>query len=87
MRCGSRTARSRRTPATSDTTPARGSSGRSSAPASYQLGPSGWAYLAAINQVESNFDQSTLPGVHSATNADGAAGPMQHGIGAAAGNT
>jgi hypothetical protein len=54
---------------------------------SYQLGPSGWAYLAAINQIESNFDQSTLPGVDSGTNADGAAGPMQIGIGGAAGNT
>lgn len=54
---------------------------------SYQLGPSGWAYLAAINQVESNFDRSTLPGMHSGTNADGAAGPMQIGIGGAAGNT
>ena len=54
---------------------------------SYQLGPSGWAYLAAINQIESNFDRSTLPGVHSGTNADGAAGPMQIGIGGTAGNT
>jgi hypothetical protein len=53
---------------------------------SYQLGPSGWAYLAAINQIESNFDQSTLLGVHSGTNADGAAGPMQIGIGGTAGN-
>jgi Transglycosylase SLT domain len=54
---------------------------------SYQLGASGWAYLAAINQIESNFNQSTLPGVHSGTNADGAAGPMQLGIGGTAGNT
>ena len=54
---------------------------------SYQLGPGGWAYLAAINEIESNFDRSTLPGVHSGTNADGAAGPMQIGIGGAAGNT
>jgi Transglycosylase SLT domain len=54
---------------------------------SYGLGASGWAYLAAINQIESNFNQSTLPGVHSATNADGAAGPMRIGIGGTAGNT
>jgi Transglycosylase SLT domain len=54
---------------------------------SYELGAAGWAYLAAINQIESNFNQSTLPGVHSGTNADGAAGPMQLGIGGTAGNT
>ena len=53
----------------------------------YQLTPGGWAYLAAINQVESNFDRSTLPGVRSGTNADGAAGPMQIGVGGAAGDT
>ena len=57
------------------------------AAARYQLGLDGWAYLAAINQVESNFDQSTLPGVHSGTNAYGAAGPMQIGIGGPASNT
>ncbi len=54
---------------------------------SYQLGPGGWAYLAAINEIESNFDCSTLPGVHSGTNADGAAGPMQIGIAGAAGDS
>ena len=54
---------------------------------SYQLGPGGWTYLAAINEVESNFDYSTLPGVHSGTNADGAAGPMQIGIADAAGDS
>jgi hypothetical protein len=54
---------------------------------SYQLGPGGWTYLAAINEIESNFDYSTLPGVHSGTNADDAAGPMQIGIGGTAGNT
>ena len=54
---------------------------------SYQLGPGGWTYLAAINEVESNFDYSTLPGVHSGTNPDGAAGPMQIGIGGAAGDS
>lgn len=51
------------------------------------LGPDGYAYLAGINNVESNFDASTLPGVHSGANAYGAAGPMQIGIGGASGNT
>lgn len=46
-----------------------------------------WQYLAAINKIESNFGQSTLPGVHSGSNFAGAAGPMQFGIGGAAGNT
>ena len=54
---------------------------------SYQLGPGGWAYLAAINSIESDFARSTLPGVHSGTNADGAAGPMQIGIEGPAGDT
>ncbi|MGH9076437.1 MAG: transglycosylase SLT domain-containing protein [Acidimicrobiales bacterium] len=37
-----------------------------------------WTVLAAIGTVESNNDQSTLPGVHSGLNAAGlAAGPMQ----------
>jgi cell wall-associated NlpC family hydrolase len=46
-----------------------------------------WAVLAGIGEVESNDGRSTLPGVHSAANAFGAAGPMQIGIGGAAGNT
>jgi len=52
-----------------------------------QRGGAGWAYRSAINEIESDFDESTLPGVHSGANADGAAGPMQIGIGGAAGNT
>jgi cell wall-associated NlpC family hydrolase len=46
-----------------------------------------WTVLAGIGAVESNFGRSTLPGVHSGANAFGAAGPMQIGIGGAAGNT
>ncbi len=46
-----------------------------------------WAVLAGIGEVESDDGRSTLPGVHSGANAFGAAGPMQIGIGGAAGNT
>ncbi len=46
-----------------------------------------WVILAGIGKVESDDGQSTLPGVHSGANAFGAAGPMQIGIGGAAGNT
>jgi cell wall-associated NlpC family hydrolase len=46
-----------------------------------------WTILAGIGEVESNHGRSTLPGVHSRANAFGAAGPMQIGIGGAAGNT
>src|ERR1700733_13990830 len=46
-----------------------------------------WTILAGIGTVESDNGQTTLPGVHSASNAFGAAGPMQIGIGGAAGNT
>ena len=46
-----------------------------------------WPVLAGIGEVESNHGRSTLPGVHSGSNAFGAAGPMQIGIGGAAGNT
>src|SRR6266700_4034407 len=45
-----------------------------------------WTILAGIGEVESNDGRSTLPGVHSGANAFGAAGPMQIGIGGAAGN-
>jgi hypothetical protein len=45
-----------------------------------------WVILAGIAKVESNDGQSTLPGVHSGANPFGAAGPMQIGIGGAAGN-
>jgi len=46
-----------------------------------------WTILAGIGEVESNHGRSTLPGVHSGANAFGAAGPMQIGIGGAAGDT
>jgi peptidoglycan DL-endopeptidase CwlO len=45
-----------------------------------------WTLLAGIGTVESDNGQSTLPGVHSGQNGFGAAGPMQIGIGGAAGN-
>src|SRR5580700_4360656 len=45
-----------------------------------------WPILAGIGTVESDNGQTTLPGVHSGSNAFGAAGPMQIGIGGAAGN-
>jgi cell wall-associated NlpC family hydrolase len=45
-----------------------------------------WTLLAGIGTVESDNGQTTLPGVHSGSNAFGAAGPMQIGIGGAAGN-
>jgi len=45
-----------------------------------------WVVLAGIGKVESDDGQSPLPGVHSGANAFGAAGPMQIGIGGAAGN-
>jgi peptidoglycan DL-endopeptidase CwlO len=46
-----------------------------------------WTVLAGIGTVESDNGQSGLPGVHSGTNAFGAAGPMQFGVGGAAGDT
>jgi cell wall-associated NlpC family hydrolase len=45
-----------------------------------------WVILAGIGKVESDDGRSNLPGVHSGANAFGAAGPMQIGIGGAAGN-
>jgi peptidoglycan DL-endopeptidase CwlO len=45
-----------------------------------------WVILAGIGKVESDDGRSDLPGVHSGANAFGAAGPMQIGIGGAAGN-
>jgi peptidoglycan DL-endopeptidase CwlO len=45
-----------------------------------------WTVLAGIGTEESENGQSTLPGVHSGTNSAGAAGPMQIGVGGAAGN-
>ena len=46
-----------------------------------------WVLLAGIGEVESNDGRSSLPGVHSGSNAFGAAGPMQIGIGGASTNT
>jgi peptidoglycan DL-endopeptidase CwlO len=46
-----------------------------------------WVVLAGIGKVESDDGQTTLPGVHSGSNAFGAAGPMQIGIGGASTNT
>ncbi len=45
-----------------------------------------WVILAGIGTVESDNGRTTLPGVQSGANAFGAAGPMQIGIGGAAGN-
>jgi hypothetical protein len=54
----------------------------------FQLGLNGWAYLAALNYAESNFgvDDGPGTGVLSGSNYAGAAGPMQIGIGGAAGD-
>lgn len=43
----------------------------------YKLGPRGFAIVAAIHEVESDFGRSPLPGVRSGTNSAGAAGPGQ----------
>ena len=75
--------------------PSPSSSAKNSIPANYlaifkQAGAKygvPWVILAGIGKVESNDGQTTLPGVHSGSNAFGAAGPMQIGIGGASGNT
>lgn len=46
-----------------------------------------WTVLAGVGTVESGNGQASLPGAHSGTNAFGAAGPMQFGVGGAAGDT
>ena len=46
-----------------------------------------WTILAGIGEVESGHGRSALPGVHSGTNAYGAAGPMQFGVGGVIGDT
>jgi cell wall-associated NlpC family hydrolase len=46
-----------------------------------------WVILAGIGRAESDDGRSKLPGVHSGSNAFGAAGPMQIGIGGASSNT
>jgi hypothetical protein len=43
----------------------------------FTLGPEGPSILAAINEVETTFGTSDLPGVHSGANHAGAEGPMQ----------
>jgi hypothetical protein len=47
------------------------------ASARYRLGPRGFAILAAIHKVESDFARSPLPGVRSGENSAGAGGPGQ----------
>jgi peptidoglycan DL-endopeptidase CwlO len=74
--------------------PTPSAAGRASIPADYlhiyqQAGRSfgvPWVVLAGIGEVETNHGRSSLPGVHSGANAFGAAGPMQIGIGGAAGD-
>jgi cell wall-associated NlpC family hydrolase len=46
-----------------------------------------WNLLAAIGKAETDHGRDPGPGVHSGANYAGAAGPMQIGIGGAAGNT
>ena len=75
--------------------PAASVAGQASIPADYlrlyqQAGRTfgiPWVLLAGIGEVESNHGRTTLPGVHSGANAFGAAGPMQIGVGGAAGDT
>ncbi len=75
--------------------PAAASTAASSIPATYLAGYQkagarygiSWTVLAGIGTVESDNGQSDLPGVHAGTNPYGAAGPMQFGIGGAAGDT
>ena len=75
--------------------PPASTAGRASIPADYlhlyqQAGKTygvPWVVLAGIGEVESNQGRSSLPGVHSGANGFGAAGPMQIGIGGAAGDT
>jgi len=57
------------------------------AAAQFSLGDRGPSILAAINHLESTFDTSTLPAVHSGANTAGAAGPMQIGIDGTTGDT
>ena len=75
--------------------PTASAAGRATIPADYlhlyqQAGKKygvPWVVLAGIGEVESNQGRTSLPGVHSGANAFGAAGPMQIGIGGAAGDT
>ncbi len=45
-----------------------------------------WEVLAGIGDIESDHGRANMPGVHSGQNGFGAAGPMQIGIGGAAGD-
>ena len=45
-----------------------------------------WVVLAGIGEVETDHGRASMPGVHGGQNGFGAAGPMQLGIGGAAGN-
>jgi peptidoglycan DL-endopeptidase CwlO len=82
------------TTTTSTTTSEVSPRGKASVPANYlaiyqQTGQEygvPWPILAGIGEVESDHGRSNLPGVHSGSNAFGAAGPMQIGIGGAASN-
>ena len=82
-------------PAACQMQPAASSTATASIPAAYLAGyiKAGheyhvpWTVLAGIGEVESDHGRSDLPGVHSGANPYGAAGPMQIGIGGAAGNT
>jgi cell wall-associated NlpC family hydrolase len=75
--------------------PTASAAGRATIPADYlhlyqQAGQKygvPWVVLAGIGEVETNQGRTALPGVHSGANAFGAAGPMQIGIGGAAGNS
>jgi uncharacterized protein YycO len=75
--------------------PTASAAGRATIPADYlhlyqQAGKKygvPWVVLAGIGEVESNQGRTSLPGVQSGANAFGAAGPMQIGIGGAAGDT
>jgi cell wall-associated NlpC family hydrolase len=75
--------------------PTASAAGRATIPADYlhlyqQAGKKygvPWVVLAGIGEVETNQGRTSLPGVQSGANAFGAAGPMQIGIGGAAGDT
>ncbi|HMH90762.1 MAG TPA: C40 family peptidase [Streptosporangiaceae bacterium] len=75
--------------------PSPSSSAKNSIPANYlaifkQAGAKygvPWVILAGIGKVESDDGRTNLPGVHSGSNAFGAAGPMQIGIGGASSDT
>ncbi len=81
-------------PAGAAVQPTASAAGRATIPADYlhfyrQAGRTygvPWPLLAGIGEVESNQGRSSLPGVHSGANPFGAAGPMQIGIGGAAGD-